>query len=278
MHGCSEQCSSGVRSSDLAAGARPPSREPEHHEPGAPRQGWQHEAAVCVERRYRDDSLFSRMTVLEKAMVRSQAGPNAGVALSTCPCSPLSRIESPLFRVLLQRRLSLPLPLSNRICRCGLPNDQFGITAQHARGQGCWEGGDSHSRAQQHEFAEKPEDEWRPTCLCGTWTLELRMLRTTVVWRLWSMDSHCSVQWTRHLCQQSRATEFLAGGQPTEMAWSSRVRAGRRGPTRSLWQQVLGLVWWCWPWRWAEDGPGGQHVCQVAKVRSEPAVVQRRME
>ena len=114
------------RWSELAAGSRPPSREPEHHEPGAPRHGWQHEAAVCVERRYRDDSLFSRMTALEKAMVRSPAGPNAGVALSTCPCSPLSRIESPLFRVLLQRRLSLPLPLSNRICRCGLPNDQFG--------------------------------------------------------------------------------------------------------------------------------------------------------
>ena len=63
------------RWSELAAGARPPSREPEYHEPGAPRQGWQHEAAVCVERRYRDDSLFSRMTALEKAMVRSQAGP-----------------------------------------------------------------------------------------------------------------------------------------------------------------------------------------------------------
>ena len=77
----------------------------------------EHEAAV---------SLFSRMTAFDKAMVRSQAGLNAGVALSTCPCSPLSRIESPLFRVLLQRRFSLPFPLSNRICRCGLPNDQFG--------------------------------------------------------------------------------------------------------------------------------------------------------
>ena len=41
------------RWSELAAGSRPPSREPEHHEPGAPRHGWQHEAAVCAERRYR---------------------------------------------------------------------------------------------------------------------------------------------------------------------------------------------------------------------------------
>ena len=38
----------------------------------------------------------------------------------------MTRIESPLFRVLLQRRLSLPLPLSQRICGCGLPNDTFG--------------------------------------------------------------------------------------------------------------------------------------------------------
>ena len=42
------------------------------------------------------------------------------------PSSPLTRIESPLFRVLLQRRLSLPLPLSQRICGCGLPYDPFG--------------------------------------------------------------------------------------------------------------------------------------------------------
>ena len=60
------------RWSELAAGSRPPSREPEHHEPGAPRHGWQHEAAVCVERRYRHDSLFSRMTAFEKAIGRKQ--------------------------------------------------------------------------------------------------------------------------------------------------------------------------------------------------------------
>ena len=38
--------------SALAAGLRPLPREPEHHEPGSSRQGWQHEAAVCVERRF----------------------------------------------------------------------------------------------------------------------------------------------------------------------------------------------------------------------------------
>ena len=41
-------------------------------------------ASTVSVRRYRHDSLFSRMTTLE---------PNAGVVLSTCPCSPLSRID-----------------------------------------------------------------------------------------------------------------------------------------------------------------------------------------
>ena len=130
--------------------------------------------------------LFFRMTALEKAMVRSQ----------TCPCSPLSRVESPLFRVSLSHFLCPSAGVAFQMIN-------LAITAQHARGEGCWEGGDFHSRGQQQEFAEKPEDAWRPTCLCGTWTSELRMLRTTVVWRL-SMDSHCLVesnwQWTRHLC------------------------------------------------------------------------------
>ena len=112
--------------SALATGLRPPPRKPEQQEPGAPRQGWQHEAAACVERRFRETTLFPRMDPCERAMVRSQAGPNAWVALSTCPSSPLTRIDSPLFRVLLQRRLSLPFPLSKRICGCGLPNDIFG--------------------------------------------------------------------------------------------------------------------------------------------------------
>ena len=237
--------------SELAAGLRPPSREPEHHEPGAPRHGWKHEAAVCVERRYRHDSLFSRMTAPERAMVRSQAGPNAGVALSTCPCSPLSRIESPLFGGLLQRRLSLPLPLSKRICGCGFPNDQFG----HHRAA-CSRTGLLGRRGFPLESAAARicrEAGGRVATNMFVRNMDLGAPNAADNRRL---DSHCLVesnwQWTRHLCLQSRAMEFLAGGQRTEM-----VRAVRRpGPTQSLWKQVLGLVWWCWPWRWAEDGPG----------------------
>ena len=65
------------------------------------------------------------MNPAERALVRSQSGPGAGVPFLTSPSSPLTRIEAPLFRVLLQGRLRLPLPLSKRMW-CGHSIDSFG--------------------------------------------------------------------------------------------------------------------------------------------------------
>ena len=110
----------------LAGGLRPEQREPEDHEPGTARAGWQHGASRRVEQAFRASCLFPHMSPSERALVRSQSGPGAGVALLTSPSSPLTRIESPLFRVLLQRRL--PLPLSERMCRCGHFIDFHGPT------------------------------------------------------------------------------------------------------------------------------------------------------
>ena len=62
----------------------------------------------------------------ERALFRSQSGPAAGMSLSAVPSSFLTRIESQLFRVLLLRRLRLPLPPSSRCCRCGRLSDIFG--------------------------------------------------------------------------------------------------------------------------------------------------------
>ena len=67
-----------------------------------------------------------RLAEREMALLRSQSGPYAGMALSIAPASFLTRIDSALFRVLLLRRLRLPLPLSFRLCRCGRPLDSFG--------------------------------------------------------------------------------------------------------------------------------------------------------
>ena len=106
-------------------GARPDTHQPEEFEPGGKR-GWQHEAASRVDQRFRDEDLFVRMTNSGQALVRSQGGPGAGLALATCPTCRITRIEPQLFRIVLLRRLNLPLPLSARFCRCGLPLDLRG--------------------------------------------------------------------------------------------------------------------------------------------------------
>ena len=88
----------------LLEGARPPPRDPEDHEPGGTRGGWQHEAASRVERNFRDRRLMPVMSRSEQALLRSQSGPFAGMALSertvqdqpaVVPCPAASATPSP---------------------------------------------------------------------------------------------------------------------------------------------------------------------------------------
>ena len=78
-----------------------------------------------MDRQFRDGDLFGRLDDTAKALTRSQGGSGAGLALSTCPTCRVTRLEPHLFRVLLLRRL-LPLSLTLRNCRCGLPLDACG--------------------------------------------------------------------------------------------------------------------------------------------------------
>ena len=103
----------------FAAGLRPP-RDSEEFQ-----TGWQHEASSRIEQEHRE-SLLRVLAEPERALLRSQGGSGAGAALQTCPTCPLTRIDPALFRVLLLRRLRLPLPLSVRSCRCGRPLDSRG--------------------------------------------------------------------------------------------------------------------------------------------------------
>ena len=66
------------------------------------------------------------MSDSERAVVRSQSGPGAGVRFTVSPTGFETRIDPPLFRTLLLRRLRLPLSMSKRICRCGRPLDSRG--------------------------------------------------------------------------------------------------------------------------------------------------------
>ena len=111
---------------EVAMGARPEFRELVDLEPGDMRDGWQHEAASRFEESFRETNLFPRMGDARKALVRSQGGSGAGLALSTCPVNRLTTSTPQVFRVILLRRPHLPLTLTVRNCRCGQPLDICG--------------------------------------------------------------------------------------------------------------------------------------------------------
>ena len=88
--------------------------------------GYRHEASSRTEQPFKDMLFAARLSPSAQATIRSQEGPRAGMALMTCPTCRITTIPPQLFRVTLLRRLRLPLPLTVRSCRCGLPFDEFG--------------------------------------------------------------------------------------------------------------------------------------------------------
>ena len=111
---------------DLRAGLRPPGQRVDERHVGIPGHGWQHEATEAVHAHLFSTTVWPRLSPPEQALIRSQGGPMSGVRFTCFPASQESRIDSSSFRVLLLRRLWLPLPPSSRNCRCGLPLDSRG--------------------------------------------------------------------------------------------------------------------------------------------------------
>ena len=96
------------------------------NEPGVPARGWQFEASASVENFFFLHSIVPCSSPAQCALLRSQGGPFSGLPFTVFPTSIHQRFASVLFRVLLFRRLRLPLPLSSRTCRCGRPLDVLG--------------------------------------------------------------------------------------------------------------------------------------------------------
>ena len=78
--------------------------------PGLPSHGWQCEAAETVEGFFLATSVWPQLPDQDRAMLRSQGGPMAGLPLTCCPTLLHSRLDAQVFRVLFLRRLWLPLP------------------------------------------------------------------------------------------------------------------------------------------------------------------------
>ena len=81
-------------------------------------RGWQRRASrSCDEREL--ETHFTNLSPASRALLLSQAGPHSGRVFTVLPTSDDVTIASAQFRVLLLRRLRLPLALCPRTCRCG---------------------------------------------------------------------------------------------------------------------------------------------------------------
>ena len=111
--------------------------------------------AACDERAL--ETHLSHLNPASRALLLSQAGPHAGRALTALPTSAAVALPSEHLRVLLLRRLRLPLPLAPRVCRCRGRLDPLGdhrsacatsgvlasraLPLEHAVARVCREGG-----------------------------------------------------------------------------------------------------------------------------------------
>ena len=109
---------------DLLDGARP-STELAQEDPQPHHRGWQQTAVTQVHRRFRTE-LQATLDPAGQAMLESQSGPFASRVFTTVPYTADFTYPSRLFRVLLLRRLRLPLPLTARACRCRRALDPLG--------------------------------------------------------------------------------------------------------------------------------------------------------
>ena len=95
-------------------------------DPSQSRFGRQQEAAVAVHHTFLERELRPLLGETEEALLRSQGGPLASVPFTSLPTMRETSFDPQPFRLLLLRRLRLPLSLSARWCRCGRPLNSLG--------------------------------------------------------------------------------------------------------------------------------------------------------
>ena len=95
-------------------------------EPSQPKVGWQQSAVRQTEHKFVHEEVLPGWDDPRRALLRSQHGPLASAPFTALPTSRVTRIDAQPFRLLMCRRLHLPLPLTLRTCRCGRQLDMYG--------------------------------------------------------------------------------------------------------------------------------------------------------
>ena len=99
------------------AHSAPPGPSSRNDEPAGTLRGWQRGAAHACDERALETHLADPSPA-SRALLLSQAGPHAARVFTVLPTSDVVAVPDPHFRVLLLRRLRLPLPLGPRACSC----------------------------------------------------------------------------------------------------------------------------------------------------------------
>ena len=86
---------------------------------------WQQQAATLSTTQHAT-GLYNILDPASQAMLDPQAGPFASRAFTTIPYNAETTYPDHLFRILLLRRLRLPLPFTERSCRCRRILDPYG--------------------------------------------------------------------------------------------------------------------------------------------------------
>ena len=121
------------------------------------REGWQRDASTFLEQLFLDSALLPRVSLDERALLRSQGGPLAAL--------PFTAVLSG----------SIPTSFVCSFCGARLPtlaavlSTALTITVQVVRWQVCWGEGVTHWSLQQLACVAKREQEFRRMCSCGIW-------------------------------------------------------------------------------------------------------------
>ena len=193
--------------------------------------------------------LLDRVPEQVQALIRSQAGPGAGVALFVVPTNLETTIPPHLFRVVLLRRLRQPISMSVRNCRCGRLLDasghhraacvrvgmlgRRGFAQESVAARICREAG---GRVRTNMFLRDMD---LPLEMQGdsksSWTVCL-----CAVGRSWQSTPHWCV-----LCTRTGGPEEE---QHSKMGWRLKLERGRSPRIRSWWapNQHFSLIMYTW--------------------------------
>ena len=138
---------------EVAAGACPPFCDPEN-EPGTVRRGWQQEASSCVEQHFQVE-LLDRLPEQVQVLIRSQAGPGAGAALS---------VWRPRFLRSVWFSCAIFSPCPCATAHVAVYATPLAIIEQLVHGWGCLVVGALLWRALRPVSVGKLEDGFAPTC------------------------------------------------------------------------------------------------------------------